>query len=931
MKINRIYLENYRIHEKLEVEFDKGINLLLGENGKGKSSILEAIGYALFGSDLRGTQKDAIQYGKKSAKIQVEFTGVDGEEYIVTRKLPGTTSIYRKSNPELELQGKEDRIRELCGIKGDIKDVYDNVIVAKQNEFISSFKATAKDREKTFDKVFNTEIYREIYDGYSKDVEGKYKNEIAIEENSIKSISDIMEDSQEVKEKLELEEEREKEFEKYLNNLSAELKEIKEKLNQISGTELKIEKINGEIRKSEEVLNSITLQEEKLKKQIEETILAKEIADKNIENHNEYIKTSEILESIKKEKKELDQIREKQNNLEKELISLEKLRGDSNNQVNLWKNSIENLKVSCREKKDRVDFLQEEIEKKEKNLQVYKGELEKNIPLLEELERFESDIENGEKTLNTFIVKLQEKESDLEIKKEQRDNLIKERLDEKIEEFKSIENDKKKIEGEIEKNITLGIANKEAHEKLKSSICPFLNENCKNLSGKDINNFFLERRKKYVEIITDKKHQLEELEVKLKDKEKIVEMKTILNRLNHEIELKISEIEVDQAKFQRGEEKLKNKKLEYENWKLINSIKNREEILAKNTQLETKIENENSEKDVIERDKIKNILNEDIERGKELKEKIEEKLLKIKELSLKEEEIRDSIEENKPALVKYQELSEEVEKYETLLNSLKESNELYLENYKKALEKESLEVEKERLKEKESQEEKVLETLRENLLKLENSIISLNKGELEKIQVEKDEKVAEIREKLGGINGEIKNLNDKLAKIKEHENIIKDKKKSLEKLKMKLELTKAFRERIKSMGKEVSKNMLKEIEILATENFRKITGRGEKVIWSNEDKDKYSVYLSGDRGELRFEQLSGGEQVAVAISIRGAMSELFTESRFSIFDEPTNNLDSERRKSLADSIGEILKNLEQSIIVTHDDTFREMAQKVIEL
>ena len=931
MKINRIYLENYRIHEKLEVEFDKGINLLLGENGKGKSSILEAIGYALFGSDLRGTQKDAIQYGKKSAKIQVEFTGVDGEEYIVTRKLPGTTSIYRKSNPELELQGKEDRIRELCGIKGDIKDVYDNVIVAKQNEFISSFKATAKDREKTFDKVFNTEIYREIYDGYSKDVEGKYKNEIAIEENSIKSISEVMEDSQEVKEKLELEEEREKEFEKYLNNLSAELKELKEKLNQISGTELKIEKINGEIRKSEEVLNNITLQEEKLKKQIEETILAKEIADKNIENHNEYIKTSEILESIKKEKKELDQIKEEQNNLEKELISLEKLRGDSNNQVNLWKNSIENLKVSCREKKDRVDFLQGEIEKKEKNLQIYKGELEKNIPLLEELERFESDIENGEKKLNTFIVKLQEKESDLEIKKGQRDNLIKERLDEKIEEFKRIENDKKKIEGEIEKNITLGIANKEAHEKLKSSICPFLNENCKNLSGKDINNFFLERRKRYVEIITDKKHQLEELEVKLKDKEKIVEMKTILNRLNHEIELKISEIEVDQAKFQRGEEKLKNKKLEYENWKLINSIKNREEILAKNTQLETKIENENSEKDIIESDKIKNILNEDIERGKELKEKIEEKLLEIKELSLKEKEIRNSIEENKPALVKYQELSEEVEKYETLLNSLKESNELYLENYKKALEKESLEVEKERLKEKESQEEKVLETLRENLLKLENSIISLNKGELEKIQVEKDEKVAEIREKLGGINGEIKNLNDKLAKIKEHENIIKDKKKNLERLKMKLELTKAFRERIKSMGKEVSKNMLKEIEILATENFRKITGRGEKVIWSNEDKDKYSVYLSGDRGELRFEQLSGGEQVAVAISIRGAMSELFTESRFSIFDEPTNNLDSERRKSLADSIGEILKNLEQSIIVTHDDTFREMAQKVIEL
>ena len=123
---------------------------------------------------------------------------------------------------------------------------------------------------------------------------------------------------------------------------------------------------------------------------------------------------------------------------------MEKLRGDSNNQVNLWKNSIENLKVSCREKKDRVDFLQGEIEKKEKNLQVYKVELEKNIPLLKELEKFESDIETGEKTLNTFIVKLQEKEQDLKLKKEQRDNLIKEKLDEKIVKFEALEEKKKR-------------------------------------------------------------------------------------------------------------------------------------------------------------------------------------------------------------------------------------------------------------------------------------------------------------------------------------------------------------------------------------------------------------------------------------------------------------------------------------------------------
>lgn len=41
MKINRIHLENYRIHDKLDVEFDSGINLLLGENGKGSHLFLK--------------------------------------------------------------------------------------------------------------------------------------------------------------------------------------------------------------------------------------------------------------------------------------------------------------------------------------------------------------------------------------------------------------------------------------------------------------------------------------------------------------------------------------------------------------------------------------------------------------------------------------------------------------------------------------------------------------------------------------------------------------------------------------------------------------------------------------------------------------------------------------------------------------------------
>ena len=69
----------------------------------------------------------------------------------------------------------------------------------------------------------------------------------------------------------------------------------------------------------------------------------------------------------------------------------------------------------------------------------------------------------------------------------------------------------------------------------------------------------------------------------------------------------------------------------------------------------------------------------------------------------------------------------------------------------------------------------------------------------------------------------------------------------------------------------------------------------------------------------------------VAISLRAAMNSLLTNSKFVIFDEPTVNLDTEKRKALSESLFVILKSLDQAIIVTHDDTFKEMAQNIIEL
>lgn len=932
MKINRIHLENYRIHDKLDVEFDSGINLLLGENGKGKSSILEAIGYALFDSELRGgNQREAIKYGKKSAKIEIEFTGIDGEDYIVTRKIPGSTSIYKKDNPDFQLIGKEDRIRELCGIKGDLKGIYDNVIVAKQNEFISSFKEKDNEREKIFNKVFNTDIYKKIYEGYSRDAVNRYEKDIEIERSSMENIAEIMEDPADIKEKLEFEKGRAKEYNSSLALLNEEKSKVKEFLNSYNTLNIEIEKLTGEINALSESIKNKNEEFTKVANSIKESEISEKIVKENREKYEEYQKYSQEINILKIRKKELEKIKEECLLHEKEINSLEKLNSEIDGEIKVFENKKENNESLLLERKNKLFEIEKEIiDKKGKSVE-YKSELSKITPLLIKLEEFEKKLEVGENNIKNFEIKLEEKLEDINKEKEKRKYLMSENLENQLSELEEHEKNKKLLEDEILKKDLLLKENEEAFEMLKTSYCPYLKEQCKNLDGKNIDEYFKDKREKYIKEIEEKKNTVKEINNKLINKNEIMEKIIRLDTLSKEIDEKEVEFIQEKLKLETGKSKIENEKLKLKNFKLENNIESKEKLSEIKITLKTKIDS----LDLLKSEEIKGGIEKEIENlnkniNIELKN-IEEKKIVIKENIKTLEEKRNFLNENKIFSNELITINTNIDKLEKKTNSLERSSNLYLENYKKAMEKNELEKNLENIK-------IIIENnqikFREKSALLELKRKDIESIELEKIQ-KKDEKITsdieEIREKLGAVNSEVETLKKKLDEVKKYEDLLKNKRKYLEKLNMKLELTKIFREKIKSMGKEVSKNMLKEIEILATENFRKITGRGEKIVWSNEDKNKYVVFLDGDRGELKFEQLSGGEQVAVAISIRGAMSELFTESKFSIFDEPTNNLDTERRRSLADSIGEILKNLEQSIIVTHDDTFREMAQKVIEL
>ncbi len=92
--LTSLYLENFRSHAHTKVSFRKGTNLIIGIMGAGKSSILDGICFALFGTfpaleRRKRKLDDIIKNGADHAKVRLEIT--QGEHsYAIERVLERT-------------------------------------------------------------------------------------------------------------------------------------------------------------------------------------------------------------------------------------------------------------------------------------------------------------------------------------------------------------------------------------------------------------------------------------------------------------------------------------------------------------------------------------------------------------------------------------------------------------------------------------------------------------------------------------------------------------------------------------------------------------------------------------------------------------------------------------------------------------------------
>jgi DNA replication and repair protein RecF len=89
VRLSWIELTDFRCHESLRVEPDSGVNVFVGDNGSGKTSLLEAVGYlASLVSFRRSPDAALVRLGSEGAVIRGEFSSSTGAS-LVEVEIPG--------------------------------------------------------------------------------------------------------------------------------------------------------------------------------------------------------------------------------------------------------------------------------------------------------------------------------------------------------------------------------------------------------------------------------------------------------------------------------------------------------------------------------------------------------------------------------------------------------------------------------------------------------------------------------------------------------------------------------------------------------------------------------------------------------------------------------------------------------------------------
>lgn len=174
---------------RMELDFEtlgsSGLYLITGDTGAGKTTIFDAISFALFGEASGGNREPAMlrsKYAEDKTPTEVELTfSYAGKVYTITRNpeymrpkgrgegMTKQTADAKLTYPDghvvARLKDVNSSVKEILGLD---RDQFAQVAMIAQGDFLKLLLADTKERQKIFRNIFHTNLYVELQDRLSK-------------------------------------------------------------------------------------------------------------------------------------------------------------------------------------------------------------------------------------------------------------------------------------------------------------------------------------------------------------------------------------------------------------------------------------------------------------------------------------------------------------------------------------------------------------------------------------------------------------------------------------------------------------------------------------------------------------------------------------------------------------------------------------------
>ena len=880
MHITKIELEDIKSHAVSKYEFQRGTTAITGANGAGKTTLIEAVAWTLF--DLLDYKRDDfVRRGAKKGVVKVTFeSGLDEREYLVYRDT-GTGYYVYDTRLKTRIAEKKEEVKRFLwqhlGVEAgtDLEALFRRAIGVPQGTFTAIFLESPAERKRAFDKLLKVEEYRQGADKLretARHIDAKIiaaREKIARAEGELSRFEEI-----------------EAEFKNFQAQAAEFSKTAEETTRIVAGKSEIVKRFDenehrvSELKNLRDKMQIETTRAELVEKQ-------KETERDQASNARERIKLVEA--DYKTHIAALSRLKE----LERERIERDKLNAEMAR--------VEKAQVNVRA--DRKKF-QEDLEK---SLNAHR-EIAALEPKIAEQEQLEKD----SKFLREQVADARAAEKQLKI--------LNPEIAEQLERYKKTREEigrmeRKKVlaadvqslslrETQLTNELAQLRANLERDRKFQSEIqnglCPILSQKCLNLKAGETLETFVQS-------------QFSEIKLTISTFE-------IEQRKTADLLKEAREAEKSAAVFLQLQE---NQKTVIEEGKRLRekqiSLQQQSASLAK------------AESDYAEIDSKLKILDNPKAKIKMLQTEANREL-SIREQLTSVEKNLERLESDRRILV---EQAESYQFLEAQWKQFSDEREKTENAHREFLSNESL---AETLPEREKEfAAAALEAarLKSELLKAENDFLAAEKEydrethlSEKTLLLEAERRLAETRANLENTRKRAEQLGSELERLAVTRREMQGEFLEKERLEKIGEATKFIRDTLKEAAPRVARNYVYHVSMEANQMFREISGNAERTLKWTED---YGISLEENGYERPFINLSGGEQMAAALSVRLALLKQLSDVRLAFFDEPTTNMDAERRERLAEQISHITerKTFDQLFVISHDDTFEEYVDNVV--